>query len=287
MKRLIQQGVKQSLWLAGLMQPAPSEGCAFLTYHSARGHLPIELDLPPLLLARQLAYLAQTQRVIPFEQACSRLQESRRKGALKRKSMPATDGSTFVLTFDDGFRDFYTQVFPLLGRYHLPAILYVNTGFIEDRVAYPMLSYPHLPAEPVTWEMLGTMAESGLVTLGAHTHTHPVLTHLPLAQVEEELARPIELFQKRLGLVPRHFAYPRALWNDTIELLVMEYYASAVVAGGEWASAANFHPYRIPRLPIRRSDGWRYFQAKVDRRMANEEAFYMWVQQSLRRRRAA
>ena len=259
----MQQGVKRSLLLAGALQPRRRTGCAYLIYHSVNGQLPIELDLAPPLLERQLRYLAQTGRVISYVAALACLQ----------RALPCA-ADNYVLTFDDGYRDFYTQVYPLLQRWHLPATLFVTTGFVEERVAYPMLSYPNLAVEPVTWEMLGEMAESGLVTLGAHTHTHPVLTEVSPTQIEEELTRPIELFHQRLGIKPQHFCYPRAIWNPTIEKMVARYYESAVIGGGTRATVEHFHPYRIPRLPIRRSDGWRYFQAKVEGQMANEEAFY-------------
>lgn len=259
----MQQGVKRSLLLAGALRPRRRSGCAYLIYHSVNGQLPIELDLAPPLLERQLRYLAQTGRVISYVAALTCFQ----------RALPCA-ADNYVLTFDDGYRDFYTQVFPLLQRWRLPATLFVTTGFVEERVAYPMLSYPKLAVEPVTWEMVGEMAESGLVTLGAHTHTHPVLTKVSPTQIEEELARPIELFQQRLGIKPQHFCYPRAIWNPTVEKMVARYYESAVIGGGERATIEHFHPYRIPRLPIRRSDGWHYFQAKVEGQMANEEAFY-------------
>jgi peptidoglycan/xylan/chitin deacetylase (PgdA/CDA1 family) len=137
--------------------------------------------------------------------------------------------------------------------------------------------------EPLSWEMLGEMAESGLVTLGAHTHTHPVLTEVSVDQVEEELAKPVALFQQRLGTAPQHFCYPRAIWSAEVEKLVMRHYQSAVVGGGQWALPSGFHPYRIPRLPIRRSDGWTYFRAKVEGRMANEEALYARMRRVLGR----
>jgi peptidoglycan/xylan/chitin deacetylase (PgdA/CDA1 family) len=131
--------------------------------------------------------------------------------------------------------------------------------------------------------MLGEMAESGLVTLGAHTHTHPLLTEIGEEQLEEELAKPIDLFQERLGIRPLHFCYPRAVWRPDIEGLVMRYYQSAVVGGGRRAETANFDRFRIPRLPIRRSDGWRFFRAKVDGRMANEEELYSHLRRFLKR----
>jgi peptidoglycan/xylan/chitin deacetylase (PgdA/CDA1 family) len=272
MKHFTQQLIKSSLLLAGRVQPATHSGCTYLIYHSANGGLPIELDLSPQMVERQLGYLAQVGQVINYDAALEYLQ----KDELRSNRI-------FVLTFDDGYLDFYTTVYPLLQRWRLPAMLFVTTGFVEEGVPYPMLSYPQLAVKPVTWEMLGEMVESGLVTLGAHTHTHPVLTEISLEQIEEELAKPIALFQQRLGITPQHFCYPRAVWRADIENLVARYYQSAVVGGGKRASAAEFHPYRIPRLPIRRSDGWKFFRAKVDGRMANEEELYARMRHILRK----
>ena len=96
-------------------------------------------------------------------------------------------GCTTILTFDDGYEDFYTQVYPILRQYELPAMLFVTTGFVDEGIPYPMISNPDSDVKRVTWAMLGEMAESGLVTLGAHTHTHPVLTELTNGQIEEEV----------------------------------------------------------------------------------------------------
>ncbi|MDA8364936.1 MAG: polysaccharide deacetylase family protein [Gammaproteobacteria bacterium] len=48
-----------------------------------------------------------------------------------------------VITVDDGYRDFYTQAFPVLSRHNVPATFYVTTGFVDrklwlwpDKVAY-------------------------------------------------------------------------------------------------------------------------------------------------------
>jgi peptidoglycan/xylan/chitin deacetylase (PgdA/CDA1 family) len=117
------------------------------------------------------------------------------------------------------------------------------------------------------------------VTLGAHTHTHPLLTTSNPEQVTEELVRPLALFQRELGLVPHHFCYPQARWNPALEEIVGAHYQSAVIGGGAWAGPAHFNPLRIPRVPIRRSDGWRYFRAKVAGQMANEEALYARLRQ--------
>jgi peptidoglycan/xylan/chitin deacetylase (PgdA/CDA1 family) len=236
-------------------------GVCFLIYHRIGGQLPLDIDLPLALFRRQLDYLSQTGRVMRYDDALD----------LLKNDSPAGD-DLFVLTFDDGYEDFYIQVFPLLRELGLPATLFVTTGFVEGEVS--PLTDSGLDVRPVTWEMLAEMQTSGLVTLGAHTHSHPSLTGQSPDRITEELAYPIELFRQRLDCVPGHFAYPRAIWDEQVEEQVKRLYRTAVIADGQKAMATEFDPYRIPRIPIRASDGWLFFRAKIRGWLAAEEQLY-------------
>jgi peptidoglycan/xylan/chitin deacetylase (PgdA/CDA1 family) len=237
-------------------------GIYFLTYHKAGGQLPLDIDLPVPLLEQQLAFLAGTGRVLGYESALARLQEG---------AVPGVDH--FVLTFDDGYEDFYTCVFPMLQQLDLPAILFVTTGFVEERITYPLAKTP-FDARPASWDMLAEMHESGLVVLGAHTHTHPWLLDETGEMIAEELERSAQLFQRRLGLEVDHFAYPGAFWDERTEALIKRYYRTAAIGTGRKAIPSAFNPYRIPRLPVRRSDGLFFFQARLRGWLEAEEHLY-------------
>lgn len=260
----VRKSLKVPLLVNGLTKQRVQPGCSFLIYHSVAGDLDFELDLPLTLFRRQLEFLAQAGSVVSYDDALHSL-----------RSKPQTEADKVVLTFDDGFVNFYTHVFPILQQLGLPATLFVTTGFVETGIPYPILHHSACAEiKPVTWDMLGEMANSGLVTIGAHTHTHVYLDNEPADKVSEELAIPLELFRQRLGLDVRHFAYPKALWNPTVEKLVANYYATAVIGGGCKATPNGFNPYRIPRVPIRCSDGWFFFLAKLRGYLSSEEAFY-------------
>ena len=263
MKLIAQKCLKVPILVGNLFHSEIERGYQFLIYHNVSGGLNFELDMPRSLFRQQMEYLARRKRVVSYDQALTALQS----GVLP-------DSDTFVLTFDDGYQEFYTQVFPLLRDLQLPAILFVTTGFIESGIPYPILNRPGADVRPVSWDMLGEMIESGLVTVGAHTHTHPVLVNEPEARVIDELAKPLEIFRKQLGIDVHHFAYPKARWNQEVERLVSQYYLSAVICEEKRATAGDFHPLRIPRIPIRRSDGWFFFLAKIRGWLEGEEAMY-------------
>lgn len=66
------------------------------------------------------------------------------------------DEKNIVLTFDDGYEDMYTYVFPLLKKYNVPAAMYL-IGSEIDKTGYLK-----------SWQ-IKEMDESGLVELGNHT----------------------------------------------------------------------------------------------------------------------
>ena len=47
---------------------------------------------------------------------------------------PACAGNRFLLTFDDGYADNVSELLPILERMSLPAMIFVTTGFLDDRM---------------------------------------------------------------------------------------------------------------------------------------------------------
>lgn len=255
--------IKAPLAAWGALFGGETPGLGFLIYHSVAGKTRLELDIPFPLFRRQVEFLSRGGGIVGYEDAVA---------ALRAGSLGAA--GRFVLTFDDGFEDTARLVFPLVRDLGVPITVFVTTGLLE-RDAATMRGWPHgerLP--PMSWDDLGRMRASGLVTVGAHTHNHRNLDNLDETQVAEEIDRSRELFRKRLGFEPIHFAYPRALRGAAAEKLVRARYATAVLGGGRRALSAGFDPHRIPRVPVRRSDGWLFFRSRVAGRLEAEERVY-------------
>lgn len=71
-----------------------------------------------------------------------------------------------LITFDDGYYNNYEKAFPLLQKYHFPAVISIIGS--ETEAASGQL---HRPAGggPLTWREVSDMAVSGLVEIGNHT----------------------------------------------------------------------------------------------------------------------
>jgi peptidoglycan/xylan/chitin deacetylase (PgdA/CDA1 family) len=62
--------------------------------------------------------------------------------------------------------------------------------------------------ECMHWDELAFLAGDPLVTIGAHTVTHPILARLSGDQVRSELLDGARILAAKLGRMPAHFAYP-------------------------------------------------------------------------------
>ena len=75
------------------------------------------------------------------------------------------------------------------------------------------------------WDELRTLSKAG-VTIAPHTHTHPILTHIPIEKARDEIRLSIELIRQQIGQVLPIFAYPdgreHAVNNDLARMLKRE-----------------------------------------------------------------
>ena len=92
--------------------------------------------------------------------------------SLAGTSLPA---KPVVLTFDDGFADFYDNALPLLLRYGFTGTLFVTSGWTGGSGEY--LS-KHRPPGMLTGAQVREIADAG-IEIGAHSVTHPPLDQLP------------------------------------------------------------------------------------------------------------
>lgn len=112
-----------------------------------------------------------------------------------------------ALTFDDGYEDFYTDVLPILKKYQAKATLYMICGKVGQK------GY-------LDWKQLRQINASGLVEVGAHTLTHPVLTDQKIAVAEEQIFKSKEKLEKMLGIPVETFCYPYGFFSGEVVTLV-------------------------------------------------------------------
>ena len=231
----------------------PSPGPRLLIYHQVGAGLDREMEVTESAFRRHVEISRRSPyRVVALEEALDNW------GA-------DNAGHSVVFTFDDGYRDLYETAYPILRAAELPFVCYLATESIETgRPLGPPGS------EPLTWGQVEEMLGSGLLTVGAHTHTHLDLRHASGEQVEHEIGTSNQLIAHRLGIDARHFAYPWGYWSETAHDLVVRHYDSAVL-GGTARAAAALDRHRVNRVPIQLSDDAVGFRSKLRRSGLLEE----------------
>ena len=86
----------------------------------------------------------------------------------------------------------------------------------------------------LSWDELREMLDSGLLTIGSHSVTHPMLTKIELDKVEQELLKSKQRIEEQLGVVVEHFSYPHSAYSEQMFDLVKQsgYISAALGYGG-------------------------------------------------------
>ena len=138
---------------------------------------------------------------------------------------------TIVLTFDDGFADVYTELFPILREFGVPA-----TCFLTD------LKPPEYLAD---WQTRALDA-SGLVEIGGHTSSHPWLPSEPIAAQRRQIEDNKRRLEALLGHPIHTFAYPSGAYSQEAAAILREAgYRRAVVTRNKGAPKGDFFLQRL------------------------------------------
>lgn len=97
-----------------------------------------------------------------------------------------------VLTFDDGYRDFSTDAFPVLRQYGYTATVFLPTAYIEGK-------RPGLRGKQhLDWDEVRGLHQAG-ISFGSHTVNHPQLCDLGWSEIEFELRGSKEAIESQLS----------------------------------------------------------------------------------------
>jgi peptidoglycan/xylan/chitin deacetylase (PgdA/CDA1 family) len=196
----------------------------------------------------ELAYLKSRYECISFRELCERLEADK---PLQRRSV--------VITFDDGYRDNFTEAVPALIDAGLTATFFVATGFIETEREFPhdlralergdieRLNFPKL-----RWEDLRSMEIQGF-EIGSHTVQHTNMGSADKLTIECEVKDSLAALNRQLGEKPRAFSFPWGKPQDLSEYAIevarqANYYSAVSAYGG--ANTRGTNRFNIRRMDV-------------------------------------
>lgn len=208
-----------------IAQYGPCRNIPILMYHHV-GDKPGWLYVGKDTFASQMDYLQQKgYSAVTLLEVMENLQTG--------KLLPA---KPIVLTFDDGYRDFYENAYPVLRTRGFKATVFAISQHVGG-------------SEYLSWEQLREMQSSGLITIGDHTLSHPSLPVLSEEKVRNEILAAQNILQANLGITINLFAYPYGGFNGEAEKILREGGFVAAVTTRRGLACAKL-PYELPRIRI-------------------------------------
>jgi peptidoglycan/xylan/chitin deacetylase (PgdA/CDA1 family) len=129
---------------------------------------------------------------------------------------------------------------PLKRRLFVEHIIRVRTPHFspspDERARFDVMSLAELRA-----------LDPALITIGAHTMSHPILTGLPPEEAKREIEGSRKVLESWLSRPVGYFCYPNGLYDDVSERYVRRAYRAAVTTAPEVVPAGG-DPFRLPRL---------------------------------------
>lgn len=158
-----------------------------------------------------------------------------------------------VLTFDDGYRDFYTAGLPVIKQNGFTATLFTTTGGMGMTLMSPMLS----------WHELAEVDRAG-IEVAAHTVTHPKLDILPEKELREELSVSKDQLEERLGRAVPGLAYPFGYSNQKVREVARELGYAYGYAVDNALTTSTAERFTFPRLTVQRTTTMDEFRKMVN-----------------------
>ena len=110
-----------------------------------------------------------------------------------QKQKKALPPKSVVLTFDDGFLDTYTELFPLLKEYNFKAVCFLVLGRIGKNIDWPGKYVDHSTMLMSKSQILDSTSH---IEFGYHTFKHDNYTKLTFEEIEKDLQLCQEVIEK-------------------------------------------------------------------------------------------
>ncbi|HEY9677476.1 MAG TPA: polysaccharide deacetylase family protein [Drouetiella sp.] len=160
-----------------------------------------------------------------------------------RKTLPA---KTLVLTFDDGYKAFHSEAWPLLKKYGFTATVFLISDYCgkDNRWIGQPDSVPTAPL--LTWDEVALLSKEGC-EFGGHTSNHLPLSTISGERLTRELVQSKERIQEATNKDVTTFAYPYGDTTGDAVREVQKHYQGAV-STDLGISSSESNPYLLPRI---------------------------------------
>ncbi|MEW6102055.1 MAG: polysaccharide deacetylase family protein [Candidatus Omnitrophota bacterium] len=164
------------------------------------------------------------------------------------------------VTFDDGYKDNFTNAYPVLRKFNIPATFFITTDYIDKLQAENNLF--------MSWDEIRNLKNEGF-SVGAHTKSHGILAELSSDKVIEEISESKERLERELGASVVSFAYPKGktrhcnLEFSASVLKEKGFKLAVTTVGGINTLSLTDKPFFLKRVGTSFDDPFIFFKARL------------------------
>ena len=221
----------------------PKRVTPILMYHAVTEDKESTLSVAPESFSKQMEFLKRSgYSVISLDELVEKIKQG--KTFLPR---------TVAITFDDGYEDNFTNAFPVLEKYDMPAIIFLVTGYVDIEKGY------------LKWDQVRLMQKSG-IDFGGHTRNN---VYLPSVEDENilwsEVAGSKEDIESQTKKEVKYFCYPTGGFNKKVKEAVKRAGYKGACTTNRGFDRLNLDIYELNRIKVTDSDTNKpfHFRAKL------------------------
>lgn len=221
----------------------PQNRLVILMYHQVEPETHEDLTVSLQSLEQQFSYLSKEKYTSKF---FSELDTPTKKN--------------IIITFDDGYRNNFDYLPPLLEKYNLKATIFIPTAFIEKG---------YKDFKMMTFEEIRKLDQK-YFEIALHSHSHENLKHVSADFAEKDLKRNMEILEAQNIKYSRVLAYPYGKYpvkksekTNFFSILKEIGIDFAVRIGNKINYFPTWHPYELCRIDIKGKDSLIKFKLKL------------------------
>jgi peptidoglycan/xylan/chitin deacetylase (PgdA/CDA1 family) len=213
--------------------------------------------------------------------------------------------NTVTITFDDGYAN--NLLFSKLAQeYEIPYIVFVSAYYTQTGAGFPWMDpnqknyeqmyqfdyYSHHEnlgdssvakeespqAQPMTYEELKSLTDTGLMEIGCHGYYHQPLSKEFEGYTEDELSRSMSVFNEHLNVNPRYFALANGMYTGRVVRDLLKTFDKVLTIDG---TAFRAKDKVVHRLSLTSPDTTAPLSDQIDKSMR----FARQVKRAIRTRR--
>ena len=156
-----------------------------------------------------------------------------------------------MITFDDGYRENCTEIFPLLKQYNAKITIFLTIASVQE--------------DGLSEAMVKEMSYSSLVKFESHTVTHCSLPAISgnAAALEKELSQSKDAIKALTGKEVIALSYPNGEFNETVIEWSKKYYRFGVLKNLDMHNT-SYDNYHVHRIRISRSTSLNGFMGLIE-----------------------